>query len=55
MATQPVASIAKEELKPGADLQQDDELLDYARATGGRFITLLQPAGWAQNQAQVMW
>ena len=40
MSTQPVASIAKEELKPGADLVTDDELLDYARSTG---VTLYHP------------
>ncbi len=40
MATEPVASIVHEEIKPGADLVKDDELLAYARATG---VTIYHP------------
>ena len=40
MATEPVSSIVHEEIKPGADLVSDDELLSYARETG---VTIYHP------------
>ena len=40
MSTAPVSSIVHEEIKPGADIITDDEMLAYARATG---VTIYHP------------